>query len=140
MTPQIKRKPVCSIHPVLRCVLFFFGSLFLILGIIGIIIPILPTTPFLLLAAACYLRSSQRFYSWLLNHKWFGVIIKNYYEEKGLPLKFKVFMIILLWVTISISIFFFIESFWIRILLFIIAVLVSFHIGLIKTTKKTDSE
>ncbi len=138
MVPPKKVKPACSTHPVLRCVLFFFGSLFLILGIIGVVIPILPTTPFLLLAAACYLRSSERFYCWLLNHKWFGVIIKNYYEGRGLPLQFKVYTIILLWVTILISIFFFVDSIWIKILLFIIAVSVSIHIVLIKTLRKNQ--
>jgi uncharacterized protein len=126
-------------HPALRGILFIFGSLFLFLGIIGIIIPLLPTTPFLLLSAACYLRSSKRIYHWLLNHKWLGIIIKNYYEEKGLPLKFKVFTIILLWVTITISIVFFVSLYWIKILLLIIAVLVSTHILTIKTVKSNKN-
>lgn len=126
-------------HPALRGILFIFGSLFLFLGIIGIIIPLLPTTPFLLLSAACYLRSSKRIYHWLLNHKWLGIIIKNYYEGKGLPLKFKVFTIILLWVTITTSIVYFVSLYWVKILLLIIAVLVSTHILTIKTVKSNKN-
>ena len=128
-----KEKTVQPTHPVLQGILFFLGSLFLFLGIIGIIIPLLPTTPFLLLSAACYLRSSKRIYQWLLNHKWLGVIITNYYEGKGLPLKFKVFTLILLWVTISISIIYFVNLDWIKLILLIIAILVSIHIITIRT-------
>ncbi len=137
-TTAIEETHLCA-HPALRGILFIFGSLFLFLGIIGIIIPLLPTTPFLLLSAACYLRSSKRIYHWLLNHKWLGIIIKNYYEGKGLPLKFKVFTIILLWVTITISIVFFVSLYWVKILLLIIAVLVSTHILTIKTVKSNKN-
>jgi len=133
-TTTIEETHLCT-HLALRGILFIFGSLFLFLGIIGIFIPLLPTTPFLLLSAACYLRSSKRIYHWLLNHKWLGIIIKNYYEGKGLPLKFKVFTIILLWITITISIVFFVTLYWVKILLLIIAVLVSTHILTIKTVK-----
>jgi uncharacterized protein len=133
-TTTIEETHLCT-HLALRSILFIFGSLFLFLGIIGIFIPLLPTTPFLLLSAACYLRSSKRIYHWLLNHKWLGIIIKNYYEGKGLPLKFKVFTIILLWITITISIVFFVTLYWVKILLLIIAVLVSTHILTIKTVK-----
>ena len=66
------------------------GTFFVGLGIIGIFLPLLPTTPFLLLAAACYARSSKRFYNWLLNNKWFGNYIKNYRERKGIPLQIKI--------------------------------------------------
>jgi len=122
-----------NIHPAIRGILFILGSLFLFLGIIGIIIPLLPTTPFLLLSAACYLRSSKRIYQWLLNHKWLGVIIKNYYEGKGLPVAFKVFTVLLLWITITISTLYFVSIYWVKIILFIIAILVSIHIITIKT-------
>ena len=116
-----------------RYLLLFFGTFFVMLGIIGIILPLLPTTPFLLLAAACYARSSKKAYNWLLNNKWFGSYIKNYHEGKGIPLKVKIMAISFLWVTILASIFFIIEIFWIEILLMVIASLVSIHIVLIKT-------
>jgi len=101
-------------------------------GIIGIFLPILPTTPFLLLAAACYARSSQRFYHWLMNNKLFGNYIRNYHEGKGVPLSFKIFTISLLWFTILTSIYFVINNFWIEILLILIAIGVTIHISTIK--------
>ncbi len=109
------------------------GTLFLGLGIIGIILPLLPTTPFLLLAAYCYLRGSERMHRWLLGNKWFGEYIRNYHEKKGIPLKIKVWAISFLWITIAISIFFFIEIIWIKIILVIIAVAVTYHIVSFKT-------
>jgi len=77
----------------LRYILVIAGTVFLGFGLIGIFLPILPTTPFLLLAAACYARGSQRFYNWLMNNKWFGNYIKNYYGGRGVPLKFKILSI-----------------------------------------------
>jgi len=78
-----------------RYLLIISGTIFLGFGIIGIFLPILPTTPFLLLAAACYARSSKRFYNWLMNNRWFGNYIKNYRDGRGVPLKFKIFTIFL---------------------------------------------
>ncbi len=67
----------------LRALLTIVGTVFVSLGIVGIFIPILPTTPFLLLAAACYAKSSQRFYHWLLSNRWFGAYIGNYRQKRG---------------------------------------------------------
>lgn len=109
------------------------GTLSLGLGVIGVFVPLLPTTPFLLLAAACYAKGSERFYKWLLQNRWFGTYIKNYRNGKGIPLKVKVFTIITLWVTILFSTFMFISDVLIQILLIIIAIGVSLHITTIKT-------
>jgi len=122
-----------------RYLLIIAGTIFLGCGIIGIFLPILPTTPFLLLAAACYARSSKRFYDWLMNNKWFGTYIKNYREGRGVPLKVKVFTISLLWTTILFSVFFVISNFWIKIVLIIIAIGVTIHILTIKTCKQKRS-
>ncbi len=119
-----------------RYSLIFAGTIFLGLGVIGIFLPILPTTPFLLLAAACYARSSQRFYNWLINNKWFGNYIKNYHEGRGIPLKFKIFTIFLLWITILFSIYYVIDNFWFEVILFIIAIGVTIHIITLKTLKQ----
>ena len=117
------------------------GSFFLVLGTIGILIPLLPTTPFLVLSAACYAKSSERFYNWLINNKWFGSYIKNYKEGKGISLKAKIYTITLLWVTILFSTFI-IKTFWIRVILIIIAIVVTIHVLTIKTyrQKKTDKK
>jgi uncharacterized membrane protein YbaN (DUF454 family) len=119
----------------IKWMLIIAGTIFFGFGIIGIFLPILPTTPFLLLAAACYARSSQRFYNWLMNNKWFGNYIKNYREGRGVPLKFKIYTISFLWITILTSIYFVINNFWIEIILIMIAIGVTIHIITIKTYK-----
>lgn len=120
---------------IVRISLIIAGSLALVLGAIGIIVPILPTTPFLLLSAACYAKSSHRFYNWLLNNRLFGLYIKNYREGNGVPVRIKIFTISLLWVTIILSIIYASENNFVRLILLLIAILVSIHIILIKPRK-----
>lgn len=117
---------------VIKYFILLGGFISLVLGIIGIVIPILPTTPFLLLASAAFAKSSKRFDRWLLNNKILGAYIKNYREGKGLPLKIKILTLSLLWITIIISILFLLELLCVLILLFCIAIAVSIHIILIK--------
>ena len=117
-------------------VLSIMGSFFTGLGILGIFLPLLPTTPFLLLAAACYIRSSERFYNWLMNNKWLGNYIKNYLEGKGVSLKSKVLFISLLWITIGYSVVFVVNIFLIRVILILIAIGVTIHLLSIRTLKK----
>jgi len=107
---------------------FIAGTFFVGLGILGIFLPIVPTTPFLLLAAAFYARSSQRFYNWLLNNRWFGSYIRGYREGKEIPLKVKVLTISLLWITIGCSVTFAVHIFIVRIILILIAIGVTVHI------------
>ena len=106
------------------------------LGILGIFLPLLPTTPFLLIAAACYIRSSEKFYNWLINNKWLGNYIKNYIEGKGVPLKVKVLSISLLWITIGYSVVFVVHIFLIRVILILIAIGVTIHILSIRILKQ----
>src|SRR4030042_6734093 len=79
-----------------RAALLVLGTLFLATGTVGIFLPLLPTTPFFLLAAACYARSSKRFYHWLLYNRLFGSYIRNYRQGKGTALRFKVLNMALL--------------------------------------------
>lgn len=123
-------------HTITNWFLIGLGSVSVMLGIIGIFVPILPTTPFLLLAAACYVRSSQRFYAWLLNHPWFGDYIRNYREGKGIPLFTKVIVITLLWLTIGFSVLMVVPVMLGKILLIGIAVGVTIHVVSIKTLKQ----
>lgn len=131
-----KRNKTKAIRNWNRTLLIIAGTLLVGLGIIGIFMPVLPTTPFLLLAAACYARSSQRFYHWLLNNKWLGNYIKNYIQRKGVPLKVKVLTITLLWITIGFSVVFAVEVFLVRLILILIAIGVSIHIFSIRTLKE----
>lgn len=119
-----------------RGLLISAGTLFVGLGVLGIFLPLLPTTPFLLLAAACYARSSKRFYDWLLNNKWFGSYIKNYREKKGIPSRVKITTISLLWITIAISAVFATDNLLVRIILIVIAIGVTTHILSIRTIKQ----
>ena len=121
-----------------RKLLIGAGTLSTGLGIIGVFVPILPTTPFLLLAAACYMRSSERFYQWLIHNRVFGVYVRNYIEGKGMPIKIKIFTILLLWLTIGLSITFGVQNIVIRIVLICIAIGVTVHVGLIKKRKVED--
>ena len=102
---------------------------------LGILVPILPATPFLLIAAALYAKSSAGFYNWLINNKIFGQYIKNYREGKGIPLRLKIITITLLWITIGCSAAFAVDIFWVRIMLVIIAAGVTVHIIRIRPKK-----
>lgn len=121
-----------------RRLLIGAGTLSTGLGIIGIFVPILPTTPFLLLAAACYMRSSERFYQWLTNNRVFGAYVRNYIEGRGMPRRIKVFTILLLWVGIGLSIAFGVQNTVVRIVLVCIAIGVTAHIALIRRRKVED--
>ena len=120
-----------SISKLKRTFVFFMGVLSLTLAIIGILIPILPTTPFLLISATCFFKSSKKAYNWLLNNKIFGDFIQNYQEGKGISSKHKKITISILWITIILSIVI-IKTLWVSILLPIIAIAVSAHISLLK--------
>jgi len=121
---------------VVRLLLLVAGTLFLGLGIAGVVLPLLPTTPFLLLATACYLRSSPRFYNWLMGTRWLGGYVRNYLEGKGIPLAAKLFSIGLLWITIACSAVLLVEMPAIRVVLGVIAAGVTAHILCIKTLKR----
>ena len=123
-----------------RRLLIAAGTLCAGLGIIGIFVPILPTTPFLLLAAACYMRSSERSYQWLTHNRVFGVYVRNYIEGRGMPVRIKIFTILLLWLTIGLSITFAVQNLVIRIILICIAVGVTVHIALIRKRRVEDPE
>lgn len=116
-----------------RIILIIIGTLSLIIGFIGVVIPVLPTTPFLLLAAACYMRGSKRIHNWMINNSVFGDFIRNYMERKGITIKQKIITISFLWITIGFSMYYLIDSFLIKIALLIIAMVVSIHILLIHT-------
>ncbi len=80
-----------SKYLIIRILLIILGSIFVAIGAIGILVPGLPTTPFMILAAACYIRSSNKLYNWLIKNKLFGKHIKNIREGKGIPIKVKIF-------------------------------------------------
>lgn len=120
---------------IIRYAYLISGFLLVVIGLIGIFLPLLPTTIFLILASACFVKSSPKANEWLRNHKILGVYLKNYQDKTGLTIKSKVFTIIFLWLSIVTSAFFLTNEFYIRIILFAIAIGVTTHIVLIKTKK-----
>lgn len=84
-----------------RVLLVVLGTVACLLGVVGIVVPLLPTTPFLLLAAALYCRSSPRLYDRLLGHRRLGAYIRHFREERALPLRVKVVSVSLVWLTLS---------------------------------------
>ena len=93
------------------------GTISLLIGIIGIIVPGLPTTTFLLITAALYVRSSEKLYTWLLNHRILGRYIKEYRKNKAISKKTKIYSISIMWVMILLSAFVFIDINYVRIIL-----------------------
>ncbi len=122
---------------VVRVLLLVAGTVSLVLGTVGLVLPILPTTPFLLLAAACYLRSSERMHKWLLGNRWFGEYIRNYQEGRGIPMKTKIAAVTVLWAAILYSSIFVLDEILIaQIALLAVALGVSVHLIRLPTLKK----
>lgn len=119
----------------MRIFLILCGCLAVVLGILGIFLPLLPTTPFLLLAAACFFRSSPRLYNWLISHKRMGPYIRNFREHRAIPLKAKVISVSMVWITMLIAAFGVVPHLWIRVVLLLLAVGISWHILSYKTLK-----
>jgi hypothetical protein len=115
-------------HVVVRAALILAGTMSLLAGIAGIFIPLLPTTPFLLLAAACYAGSSPRLSKWLLGNRWFGSYIRNYREGRGMSMNAKAVSIFTLWLAIGYSAAFVMQATAGKIALLLIAAGVTAHI------------
>ncbi|WP_324734090.1 YbaN family protein [Pseudomonas paeninsulae] len=114
-------------NPLIRYALLSLGWLCVVLGVIGVFLPVLPTTPFLLLAAACFVRSSKRFYLWLVLHPRLGPWVRDYLDGQGIPRKAKVYSISLMWLSIALSCYL-VPLFWARAFMLTSALLVSIYI------------
>lgn len=129
------RNHIMKDSKIYRYFLVVLGTISLALGILGIFLPLLPTTPFLLLTAALYFRGSEKFYNWLINHKILGEYIRNFRENRAIPLRVKIISVSLLWITILSSAYFFVPYWWAKLIMIIIAILVTKHILSFKTLK-----
>jgi hypothetical protein len=108
------------------------GTVALALGVVGMIVPVLPTTPFLLLAAAAYARGSTRLHDRLVNNRLLGEPIRDYRDRRAIKLVLKVYTIAMLWVFIGVSVVA-VDVAWIRVLLVVIATAVTAHILTLRT-------
>jgi uncharacterized membrane protein YbaN (DUF454 family) len=104
------------------------GALSVVLGVLGMFLPLLPTTVFLLLAAWCFSRSSPRFHAWLLNNRVLGRYISAYHEGRGMSLRDKWISLATLWLGIGVTVVFFVDVLWVRCLLLAIAAGVTIHL------------
>ncbi len=111
------------------------GSLLVGVGILGIILPLLPSTVFFLMAAGCYGKGSPAAYRWLTTNRWFGQELREYREDRGATLRSKVLSIATLWVGIGISELL-IDNIWIRIALVVVALGVTAHLVMLKTIRR----
>jgi len=119
--------------PYIRPLLLTAGTLALVLGVIGIFVPLLPTTPFVLLAAACYARSCERCHRWLVTHRWFGNFIRNWHEHHGVTRRQKASALSLLWAGIALSATFGTNSWWVRLMLVAIALCTTVYLVRLRT-------
>lgn len=121
-----------------RYMLIVSGSIALALGVIGVAIPLLPTTPFLLLAAFCYLRSSERLYHWLLGNRVLGPYIRNYLDHRAVKKGVKIATITLLWLALAISMVL-ASNIYMRIFLSVVGIGVSVHVLSLRTLRENGA-
>ncbi len=130
--PEIKNVQLPKLY---RYFYLISGFLLVAIGVIGIFLPVLPTTIFLILASACFVKSSPKANEWLRNHRILGMYVKNYQDKSGLTVRAKIFNIAFLWIMILLSAFYLTDEFYIKIILLLIASGVTIHLLMIKTRK-----
>jgi len=129
---------MCRPSSLKKAIFVVAGTISLGLGAVGAFLPVLPTTPFLLLSAACYYKGSERMHRWLLDNKLFGSYIRNYKEGKGISQADKVFTIFLLWIAICFSALFMVNNYIVQVVLFAIAIAVTIHVITLPTFRKAQ--
>lgn len=123
-----------------KAILIFLGTVCVGLGVMGMFLPLMPTTVFLLMAAYCYSKSSERFHNWLLTNKLCGKYISNYKSGRGITLRQKISTIAVLWASIAFSVWMMNGKLWVSLLLAAVAVGVSIHILWLKTNRGEESQ
>ena len=117
-----------------KALLVAAGSVCLALAVLGVFLPLLPTTPFLLLASACYVRSSERLHGWLMRNRLLGGYLRNFKERRGIPVRAKVTTVLLLWLPLLYSVYR-LDILWLELLLVLMGLIWSVLIFRMKTVK-----
>ncbi|HEY9113267.1 MAG TPA: YbaN family protein [Bacteroidales bacterium] len=128
-------KPSQNKNPITRILLLIAGVLSTLIGFAGIFIPLLPTTPFLLLASWCFVRSSDKLDRILKENRFLGPYLKNYREKKGITKRNKIYSLVFLWVSLSVSFYFSPDWWWLWVILLAVGVGVSYHVISFTTLK-----
>jgi uncharacterized membrane protein YbaN (DUF454 family) len=123
-----------------KAILIFAGTVCVGLGVLGMFLPLLPTTVFLLMAAYCYSKSSEKFHNWLLTNRLCGSYISNYKSGRGISMRQKVSTIGFLWASIGFSMWLLSGRFWVSLILALVAVGVTIHILWLKTYRSEESD
>ena len=123
-----------------RALLATAGVVLTGIAVVGIVVPLLPTTPFLLLAAACFLRSSDRLHRWLTTHRWFGPYIRNYQERRAITNRARVVALLLLWGTLGYTTFGVVSNLALRVLLLVIGLGCTLYILRLNTATRESAE
>ena len=128
-------------NPIAKILWIFLGSLFVMIGAIGAVVPGLPTTMFLILAAACYIRSSQRLYDWLITNKTFGPYLKDYREGKGMPKNAKILAVSMIVIFVGYAVVFALEGLMLKVFVGLFGLVGIFYIILkVPSSEDLDNE
>jgi len=120
----------------MRGIYVIVGTIALVIGAIGLFLPVIPTTPLVILAAACYYRGSERLHAWILSSRWFGETIKNYQAGRGLTRDTKMRAIFLMWTSIIISTWFFVSNLFVRVAMIGVAMCVTVYLVRLPTLER----
>lgn len=132
--------PRGQVTGVRRAVFVGVGTVSLATGVVGMVVPVLPTTCFLLLAAWCFARSSPRLHAWMFQNRLFGRYLRDYRDGRGIPRAVKVGSLSLLWLSIGASVVFAVSAWWLRLLLIAIAAAVTGHVASLRNSAELSPE
>ena len=128
-------------NPIIKVLWIIAGSIFVVLGGLGVLLPGLPTTPFLILAAACYIRSSQRLYDWLIANETFGPYLKDYREGKGMPKNAKILAVSMIVIFVGYAVVFALEGLMLKVFVGLFGLVGIFYIILkVPSSEDLDNE
>ena len=125
-------------NPFVRVLWILAGTIFVVLGGFGVLLPGLPTTPFLILAAACYIRSSQKLYDWLIANKTFGPYLKDYREGKGIPRRAKKIALVMMTIFVGYAVLFALDDLIVRIVVLILGMIGFYFVAYRVPSAKDD--
>lgn len=135
MEQEQEIKPRIIKNRPLRLVLLVLGFIMAFLAMLGALLPLLPTTPFLIASAACFYRSSEKFYNLIMFNPYFGHYLRDYKAGKGIPMHVKILSMSFLWTSTLVSVIFFITAIWLQVLVIAFTTAVTVHVFMIRTKR-----
>lgn len=121
-----------------KVILMTLGSISLVLGFIGVFLPVIPTTPFVLVSLACFMNTSEKMHHFVMTNKHLGPYARAYANGEGIPKRAKLKAVFLIWITIGFSVIFVLDKLPLRLMLLIIATIVSTYIFTRPTVEETE--